>query len=483
MQNLRISADKQSRIPLDALVVARKLVDAGFEAVLVGGCVRDLLLDRAPKDWDMATSATPDEMRKIGFADQAPEMGTMTLRGIEVTTYRLEGGYADFRRPGQVIFSRNLLDDLQRRDFTINAIALDPFTGALTDPHDGMRDLQNGIVRAVGMASARFNEDALRMLRAVRFATRLEFVLDSQTRIAIQFASQNIAELSKERVADEIGKMLLGTTPDMAISHMHQLGMLRYALPEVAENAGVEQNTHHSFTVMEHLLWALRFMSETLAETDKSEDEKLILLWSALLHDIGKKRSRRFDSEKQDYTFHNHENIGADMADALLRRLKFSTDMREAIVHLVREHMWHVDGCSSPKAVRRFMRRALDGDKFPQGVEWLLLVRRADWWAHKVRTLDTDAMPPYMRGLLTLMEQITLDEQTAFTVRDLAINGHDLMTLGFVPGPQMGAALRALLDLCVEDSSRNTKDTLTTLAVEMLESGVDFVLDKYRESQ
>src|SRR3989338_8635225 len=329
---------KRLSVPAEVLEVHSRLRKAGFDAYLVGGCVRDLLIDREPKDWDITTNATPEEVRPlfeetfyenaygtVGIVTQSPDP---RLKVIEVTPYRTEGEYTNARHPDEVSWSDNLSDDLKRRDFTINAIAYDPETDTLVDEHGGEKDLQRKLVVAVGEPSDRFAEDALRMLRAVRIAAELDFALDGKAASGIADNAEKLAQISRERVRDELIRILESDRPLQAIYVAQKLGILKYIIPELEEGIGCAQNQAHSFDVFEHLMRSLQHAAD--------KEWPLDVRLAALLHDVGKPRARVWSEEKKDWTFHGHDVVSARMAKKILNDLKFPKETVHNVATLVR---------------------------------------------------------------------------------------------------------------------------------------------------
>lgn len=431
----------------------RTLTSAGHEAVLVGGCVRDLLSGEEPGDWDVATAATPEQTSAL-FAGASWEnrFGTVTVPGqpgVEVTTYRSEWGYADHRRPEQVRWARNLIDDLSRRDFTINAMAWRPVDlgrrrGVLIDPFDGRRDLRDRVLRAVGQPQRRFEEDALRLLRAVRFATRFGMRLAPETEAAIRRLAHSAATLSGERVRDEILRMLASRAapPSRAFLLMEDLGLLAVLLPELAALRGVPQGKPAPGDALDHSLRA----ADALSPRDP------ILRLAGLLHDLGKATTLA------DGHFIGHERVGAELAGELMRRLRFSREQVERVTHLVEEHMFAYSPDWTDAAVRRFIRRVGTGT-----LDDLFALRRADNAASGV-------VEPEAGGLHELEARVRLQLGGApLEQRQLAVDGNDLMAaLEIAPGPLVGRLLARLLEIVIEAPERNRRDELLRLARDLL---------------
>ncbi len=446
---------KKSDVPKEVAEVSKTLVEAGFEAYLVGGCVRDMLLGREPKDWDIATNAKPEEVQKL-FEDTVYEndfgtVGVKTesedpkLKVIEVTTYRIEGKYTDKRHPDDVKFAKTIEEDLSRRDFTVNALAMD-LKGGVIDPYGGKDDLKEKIIRTVGKPEERFNEDALRLMRAVRFATELDFEIELNTRRAIEKLSRELEVIAKERVRDELVKIIMTPRAAKGIMLLEELGLLQNVLPELREGLGVGQNKHHIYTVFEHNVRALDYTAK--------EGYSLEVRMAALLHDVGKPKSKVGDGP--DSTFHQHEYIGAKLAARALDRLRFPKDFIEIVAHLVKSHMFYYDvGEISDAGVRRFVRRV-----GPENIDDLLKVREADRIGSGVKK----AIPYRLRHLLFMIDKV---KQDPLSPKMLKLNGDELMRLlKLEPSPRVGWILNALLEEVLDDPSHNTREHLEKRAKE-----------------
>lgn len=421
---------------------------AGHEAVLVGGSLRDLLRGERPTDWDVATTARPEEVTAL-FPGSSWEnrFGTVTVPGpmpVEVTTYRSEAAYRDRRRPDEVTFHRSLRDDLARRDFTLNAIAWIPdgataTTGQLADPFDGLDDLRNGIVRAVGDPRDRFAEDALRILRGVRFALRFGFAIDPATEAALREAAPTAAHLSGERVRDELLRLLADPAirPSDAFERWEEVGLLEVLLPELGALRGVPQGKPLPGDALDHSLRA----ANALPAGDA------LLRLAGLLHDLGKATTYEGGH------FIGHETVGADLAERVMRRLRFSAADVARVTNLVRQHMFAYDSTWTDAAVRRFLKRV-----DPRVLDDLFTLREADNVASGV------AEPP-TGGLTELRARIDEQRSAPVHARHLALDGHDLQDeLGIEPGPELGRLLDRLVEAVVEDPSLNRRDRLLGLA-------------------
>jgi tRNA nucleotidyltransferase (CCA-adding enzyme) len=398
-------------------------------------------------DFDVATSARPEQVMAL-FRRVIPtgiQHGTVTVllgkEQYEVTTLRGETSYSDGRRPDSVYFVDDIRDDLARRDFTINAIAYDVIEDRLIDPFDGLSDLRSRVLRAVGNARERFDEDGLRVLRAARFVATLELELEPETERAIEPSLGSYRKVSPERIRDEWLKTMKADRPSRAFEVMREHGLLAITAPELLESVGCVQNRYHAYDVWGHALACL----------DRCPKDPVLRV-AGLLHDIGKPRTRAFSEKTEDYTFYDHERVGAEIVAPMLTRLRFSTEERDHITLLVRHHLICYDASWSDAAVRRWLRRV-----GPELTSDLYLLAEAD-----VRAKGKDPAPD-LEQLINLQQHVkrVVDAGAALNLRDLAIHGRDLaIELGLPPGPRYGEILRTLLDEVVEDPSRNERSTL-----------------------
>jgi poly(A) polymerase/tRNA nucleotidyltransferase (CCA-adding enzyme) len=444
-------------VPPEVTHVTNTLQKAGFEAYLVGGCVRDLILGHIPKDWDVTTNAAPEQIAGLfpkTFYEN--DYGTVTvvneetddlsLRNIEVTPFRHESPYSDKRHPDNVTWAKTITEDLRRRDFTINAIAYDPNTKELIDPHQGQKDLKDKVVRAVGEPAERFEEDALRMLRAVRFAAQLGFTLNSDTADSIQNKANLLKFIAAERIRDEFSKIIMSPNPMIGIIVAQRLGLLDFIVPEVAEGLHVKQNASHIYDVWEHTL--------RVAQHAADKDFPLDVRLAALFHDIGKPRTRQWSEAKKDYTFYGHDVIGARMVDKIMKRLKFPNKTTEKVVNLVRNHMFFSDVDKiTLSAVRRIIRN---------------VGRENIWDLMNVRTCDRIGMgrpkeSPYRLRKYHAMIDEALRAPTSVAM--LKVSGADVIReTGLTPGPKIGFILHALLEETLENPDLNTESHLISRA-------------------
>lgn len=432
------------KIPEKANQIIVRLTEVGYEAYVVGGCVRDALLGRRAADWDITTNARPEQVKALfsRTVDTGIQHGTVTVmrgkEGFEVTTYRIDGEYQDGRHPSEVIFTPSLLEDLKRRDFTINAMAYNEKEG-LIDAFDGMGDLEKGRIRCVGDPRERFTEDGLRILRAVRFSAQLNFAIEESTLEAVKEFAPSLSRISAERIQTELVKLLASDHPEV-FRTLYDTGITAVILPEFDACMETPQNhPHHSYSVGEHIL-----LSVEAVEADKT------LRLAALLHDIGKPKARLRDAQGIDH-FKGHGDVGAEMTEDILRRLKFDNDTICRVKHLVRVHDDRQIPLT-PKGVRRGV--------FRIGKEYFsdyLKLRRADILAQN---------PAMQQEKLEVLEEVerlykeVLKEQSCLSLKELAVTGKDLIEAGMKPGPELGAALNQLLALVIERPECNTREYL-----------------------
>ncbi len=449
----------QLKVPDEVRAVSDALQTAGFEAYLVGGCVRDLIIGREPKDWDITTNATPEKIQAL-FEDTFYEndygtVGVVTksenqkLKVIEVTPYRTEGKYSNARHPDEVSFSDSLSDDLKRRDFTINAIAYDAARQALVDEHGGREDLEAKRVKTVGNPHERFEEDALRMLRAVRIAAELDFVIDTQTAEGIADQAAQLVKISRERVRDELTRIVQSPRPMQALYVAQKLGILKYVIPELEEGIGCAQNQAHSFDVFEHLMRSLQHAAD--------KEWPLDVRLAALLHDVGKPATRVWSDEKKDWTFHGHDVVSARMAKKILNDLKFPKETIDKVSTLVRTHMFFSDPeVVTLSAVRRVIARV-----GKENINDLLNLRVCD----RIGTGRPKAHPFRLRKYMSMVDEAMRD---AVSVGMLKIDGTKLIELGEKPSPRIGWILHALLEEVLDDPAKNSEEYMEKRAQELM---------------
>ncbi len=458
-------------IPKVVYETSEKLKNAGFEAYLIGGCVRDIILGIKPKDWDITTNAKPEDIIAT-FPDTFYEntYGTVgvvnetvsdeTIKVIEITPYRLESEYSDNRRPDSVSFSDKLEDDLKRRDFTINAIALNIqeeggkeafYKGQIVDLYKGQEDLKNKIIRTVGNPKERFNEDGLRILRAVRIGNYVGFEIDSETEKALFEGSYLLSRIAKERIRDEFTKIIMSSEPMQGLKSCQKFGLLKYIIPELEKTISIEQGGVHKYDVWEHSLRALQCAAD--------KDWGLEIRLSALLHDIGKPKSRRpGEFGSKEWSFYGHEVVGARMTEKILQDLRYPNKVIEKVVKLVRLHMFFADTEQiSLSAVRRIVAKV--------GKDNI-------WDLMNVRICDRIGMgrpkeDPYrLRKYHAMIDEATRDP---ISVGMLNIDGKKIMEVsGEKPGPKVGFVLHALLEEVLDDPKLNTEDYLNNRAIELI---------------
>ncbi len=447
-------------IPLEVRAVADRLRSAGYDAYLVGGCVRDLLLGKTPKDWDFTTDAVPEAIVSL-FEDSFcnNDYGTVGVKTdsedprlavVEVTPYRSEGEYSDARRPDSVTFGVSLEEDLARRDFTVNAIALRPHDLAIIDHYQGLEDLRAKRLRAVGDPNERFAEDALRMMRAVRLAAQLGFTIDSETMQGIFANRERLDQIAIERISTEFQKLILSETPMQGIGFLEKLGLLPYVLPEIEASIGCEQGGIHAYDVYEHLLRTLQ------AAADKGYSLEMRL--AALLHDIGKPATRRTGGKNKLYTFFGHEVVGARMTKAILERLKLPRETIDTVENLVRWHMFFADTEEiTLAAVRRTITRVGEDQ-----IENLLNLRVCD----RIGTGRPKEQPFRFRKYKAMVDEALRDP---ISVKMLKMDGTRIMAItGEKPGKKLGYILHALLEEVLVDPGKNSEDYLDNRVKELI---------------
>lgn len=444
-------------IPKEVQSVVKELEKQGFQAYVVGGCVRDLLLGKEPEDWDVTTNAKPEEIQKI-FPENFYENKFFTvtvltestdpkLKEIEVTTYRSDHKYTDRRRPEEVKYAKTLQEDLSRRDFNVNAIALRG--DKIIDPFEGQKDLKAKLIRTVGNPEERFAEDALRMMRAARLATTLRFAIEEKTKAAIRAHAQLLKEISQERIRDELLKIMMAEGAMEGIALLRELNLLQYTMPELEEGWGVAQNKHHTYTVWEHNLFSLKYAAK--------QKWNHVIRIAALLHDVAKPRVKR--GEGPEATFYGHEIVGAKMAKHMLSRLKFPGKDIETITTLIRYHMFYYNVDEVTEASVRRLVRKVGFDRMDD----LLRLRMAD----RIGSGVPKAQPYKLRHWKYMIERTSRDP---LSVTMLKINGDDMMKLLLIkPSPRIGWLLHILFGEALENPQKNDKTYLETRAKELHE--------------
>jgi len=452
------------KIPEKIVNLINTLKSAGFEAYLVGGVVRDLLRGMPPEpfdNWDIATNAIPEQIQKL-FPDSFYEnkFGTVTVvikeeknLLVEVTPFRIEGKYSDKRRPDEIKFAKTIYEDLSRRDFTINAIALDiddcGKIKQIIDPYDGQKDIKEKVIKAVGDPNERFNEDALRLLRAVRFATVLNFKIDNATFLAIKNNAKHLQNISYERIRDEFIKIILSPRAADGILLLEEIGLLQFIIPELREGIGCSQSPPHRYDVFKHSIM-------TLKKASKMPNTNLVVKLAALLHDIGKPRTKQITDKR--ITFYGHQVVGAKMARKVLERLKFSKEIIEEVYKIILNHMFFYDvGKVTESAVRRLIMK-MGG---VENMKNLVMVRIAD----RKGTPVPKEKPYKLRHFEYMIEKVSADP---IHVSQLKINGNDVMKiLNIAPGPRVGLILNALLAEVLDDPKKNEREILFARAKEL----------------
>lgn len=441
----------------------KTLENKGYLAYLVGGCVRDLILNREPKDWDITTNANPEEIISL-FPKTVYEnsFGTVTVvneeiedlrfRNIEITPFRLEAKYSDKRHPDEVKFSQNIEDDLKRRDFTINALAYN-LKGQLVDLFDGIRDLKDKVIRTVGDEDERFTEDALRLLRAIRFATQLGFTINIETEKSISRNSELLKSISAERIRDEFIKIIMSSQPMFGLSLSHKLGVLKNIVPELETGIGTLQGGEHIYDVWDHTLRAVQHSAD--------KDWPLEVRLAAMFHDIGKPKTQRTSDKPGKWSFYGHEVVGERMTDSIMQRLKFPNKIRETVVNLVRNHMFFSD----PDKITLSAVRRIIANVGPDHI----------WDLMKVRACDRIGMgrpkeDPYRLRRYEAMIEEALSQPTSVAM--LKIDGKKVIeVIRETPGPRIGWILHALLEEVLENPELNTAEYLEKEAVELAKLG------------
>ena len=431
------------QLPNQVQFIIHTLEDAGFESYAVGGCVRDSLLNRNPDDWDITTNALPTEVKSLfpRTIDTGIQHGTVTVmvkgEGFEVTTYRIDGDYEDGRHPKEVSFTRNLEEDLKRRDFTINAMAYNDRAG-IVDIFHGVEDLEKGVIRAVGNPTERFTEDALRMMRAVRFSAQLGYDIEKETKEAIQNLAPTITKISAERVQVELVKLVTSPHPNR-MRLLYETGLTAFIMPEFDRMMKTEQNhPHHCYNVGEHTIHAMEHI-----KPDK------VLRLAMLFHDIGKPLVQTMDEEGIHH-FHGHAEESEKIAEAVLKRLKFDNDTTRTVTKLVLYHDRKFE--LGKKYVRRGINK-IGEDLFPL----LFPVQEADIYGQSDYMREEKL--EYLNKLQAIYDEI-IASKDCVSLKTLAVSGSDLIALGMKPGKEIGATLQKLLDLVLEDATMNTKETL-----------------------
>ncbi len=451
---------KTLAIPQIIAEINKKMEDAGFESYLVGGCVRDLIRGEKPKDWDFTTNATPEQIIAIfqntfyentfGTVGVVSETDDESFKVVEITPYRTEGKYSDYRRPESVTFAKKIEDDLSRRDLTINAVAYSISKGQFIDPYKGHSDIKDKIVASVGNPEERFSEDALRLMRAVRLATELGFTINKDTEKALKNNAFLIEKVSRERVRDELIKLIMSDNPMFGVQLLYKFGLLKFIIPETEKGVHVKQNGDHIYDVWEHNIRALQH----------SADNKwpLHVRLAALFHDVSKPETRRWSEEKKDWTFYGHDVVGSRVTKKILERLRFPVKLIDTVSKLVRYHLFFSDiDKITLSAVRRIVKNV-----GPENVWDLMKVRACD----RIGMGRPKEKPYRLRKYEAMIEEAM---RSPVSVAMLKIDGKRIMEISReTAGPRIGFVLHALLEEVLEDPLKNTSEYLEERALSLL---------------
>jgi poly(A) polymerase/tRNA nucleotidyltransferase (CCA-adding enzyme) len=459
-------------IPKEVMMVIAVLQNANFEAFLVGGCVRDIFMNLKPKDYDVTTNATPEQIISlfpktfyentfgtVGVVTCGDDLGTVcsdeTVKIVEVTPYRLESEYSDNRHPDSVSWSSDIEDDLKRRDLTVNAIAYNPVTGEVVDPFHGKQDIKDKVIRAVGSPDVRFNEDALRLMRAIRLMSQLDFDIERVTRESIEKNAHLLKNVSRERIRDEFIKLLMTNYPMRGLVLMKETGIIQYVVPELVRGVGIMQNQAHKFDVWEHNLRTLQHAAD--------KNWPLHVRLSAIFHDISKPETRRFSREKGDYTFYGHDVVGGRVTREIMERLKFPKELIDKVSMFVRWHMFFSDTEQiTLSAVRRLITN-VGKDNI-----WDLIDLRI---CDRIGTGRPKEEPYRLRMYESMVEQALKDP---ISLKMLKTDGKRIMSVTHeMPGPKIGYVLHALFDEVLEDPSKNNEKYLDEQAAFLVKLSLD----------
>ncbi len=463
-----IKLNYEQAVPKTIKKIATKLKEHGFECYLVGGAIRDYCLGKTPHEFDLATNAHPENVVSI-FKYTVPtgiKHGTILVlldgMQVEVTTFRADGEYLDGRRPESVSYSDTIEEDVSRRDFTINAMALNLTDYSFVDLFGGINDLENKVIKTVGEATQRFREDGLRIMRAIRFASRFNFEIENQTYEAMKSCVDMLNHISNERIHDEFNGILLSDNPFFGVEMLRKIGALELIIPELLKGYGVEQNKYHKYDIYYHNLHSLKAVEKYIdSEGNYDEEMTLIIKLAALFHDIAKPVVKKQVEKKEADVYYNHEVVGAAIAKKIMRRLKYSNDEINFVALLIRHHMFYYEEDWTDGAVRRFMRSV-----GLENVAPLLKLREADRMGSGKKQNRTNSA---MARLLERIDKI-IDEENAITVKDLKINGDILIAeFGLKQGRMIGDVLNYLLEMILDEPGLNEYEILFEKAKEYID--------------
>ena len=442
-------------MPQDVRTIITELNKAGYEAYAVGGCVRDSVLGRTPNDWDITTSAKPEEVKALfrRTVDTGIKHGTVSVliknNSYEVTTYRIDGEYTDHRRPDEVTFTGELSEDLLRRDFTINAMAYNDEKGVV-DLYGGLEDLEKGIIRCVGVADERFDEDALRIMRAVRFAAQLGFEIDEQTREAARGHAEELKQVSAERIETELTKLLISDHPER-IMDMYELGITKVILPEFDSMMETEQNTpYHKFNVGMHTIVVIKNVSPTK-----------VMRYAALFHDMGKPYCKTIDDKGIDH-FKGHAYKSEEMSYEIMKRLRMDNNTIRDVRKIVYWHDFGISGPVTKKTVRKMLSKM-----GPEYFDGYVEIKKADMLGQSDYRIEDRTK--VFNSIIQYHDEI-MAEGNALSIKELALDGKDLKALGVKPGPEMGQILKTLLDKVLAEPELNTREDLEKIVKKYLDN-------------
>ncbi len=457
---ITINAYDSSLIPPEATVILNTLYDNGYEAYLVGGCVRDMYMGKIPHDWDITTNAKPDEVIKIfgkdyNLIELGKKFGTIAVvinnNQYEITTYRTESGYTDSRHPTEVCFEQNLSEDLKRRDFTMNAMAYSPKTN-IVDIFGGTKSIDTKTISCVGNPNQRFTEDALRILRALRFSAQFKFNIDSETKKAIFDNKALLKNISVERINTELCKILMSRNCGAEIFREFA-EVFSVFIPQIEVMIGFKQNNkYHKYDVWEHTLHCMEYESDIFMDTD------IIIRLAVLFHDIGKPHCYTEDDNKNGH-FCNHQQISAEITTEILKSLKFSNDIISKVTQLILYH--NIDFICKKSYIKRLLNKIN-----AESIRKLIILRKYDLFGQNRTDKELDEIYTKLDLFEKMLDEI-LEEQSCFSLKDLAVNGKDLINIGFAENKNIGKTLNVLLGMVIDEKTDNTKESLIKIAREL----------------